>query len=67
MEYTFEVTGMTCGHCERAVIQAVQDIDSTAEIQVDRNLNKVVVRSSATSAAVMQAIAQEGYDVKQQN
>ena len=30
MQYTLQVEGMTCGHCERAVTQAVQQIDPAA-------------------------------------
>jgi len=27
MNQTFTVTGMTCGHCEKAVTRAIQDAD----------------------------------------
>ena len=64
MQYTFEVSGMTCGHCERAVIQAVQDIDSTAQVQVDRSIHQVIIHSDASEAALIQAISEEGYQVQ---
>jgi len=31
----FDVVGMTCGHCVRAVTEAVQHVDPTATVQVD--------------------------------
>ena len=33
---TFNVTGMTCGHCERAVINAINTREPTAVVRVDR-------------------------------
>jgi hypothetical protein len=37
---------MTCGHCERAVTQAVQQLDAQAKVAIDRAQGKVVVESS---------------------
>jgi len=31
----FKIRGMTCAHCERAVIQAIQALDPVARVQVD--------------------------------
>jgi copper chaperone len=36
MNQNFQVQGMTCGHCERAVTQAVQRVDPAAEVKIDR-------------------------------
>lgn len=64
MQHTFHVTGMTCGHCERAVQQAIQAIDADAQVSIDRTAQQVVVQSEqASRAALAQAIADEGYDV----
>lgn len=64
MQYTLEVTGMTCGHCERAVTQAVQGIDNTAQVQIDRAINQVIIHSSASEADLVRVIAEEGYQVQ---
>jgi len=64
MEYIFSVTGMTCGHCERAVQQALQAVDAQAQVHIDRPANRVVVQSgSASREALAAAIAEEGYSV----
>ncbi len=63
MNQTFNVQGMTCGHCERAVTQAVKHIDPQAEVTIDRSSGKVEVQSNADHAALAQAIADEGYTV----
>jgi copper chaperone len=61
MEHTFEVQGMTCGHCEMAVKKAVMRLDPQAHIEIDRNHNKVVVQSEQAREALAHAIAEEGY------
>lgn len=63
MKQTFSVTGMTCGHCERAVNQAVKNLDPTAEIKIDRAANLVEVESNVAREALAAAIAGEGYNV----
>ena len=63
MKYTFQVQGMTCGHCERAVVHAVREIDADAIIQVDLPTGQVVVESEKSRDAVAAAIAEEGYTV----
>jgi copper chaperone len=62
--HDFQVQGMTCGHCERAVTQAVQGVDPDASVRIDRASGSVhVERSSADRAALAAAIAEEGYAV----
>ena len=63
MEHIFTVTGMTCGHCERAVTQAVQQVDPNAQVRIDRASGKVDVDSTAPREALAAAIAEEGYTV----
>ena len=64
MQHTFNVQGMTCGHCERAVTNAVQQVDSQATVQIDRPQGKVVVDSAQPANAIAAAIAAEGYQVQ---
>lgn len=63
MNQTFNVQGMTCGHCERAVTQAVQSVDPQAQVKIDRPAGKVEVESSQSREAIARAIAEEGYEV----
>lgn len=65
MQHTFEVHGMTCGHCEKAVTQAVQALDAQATVQIDRARNQVHVSSAHTLdvPAITAAIREEGYEV----
>ena len=63
MQYQFEVQGMTCGHCERAVTSAIQQLDPQAQVRIDRTQNRVDVDSSQPREALAAAIAEEGYQV----
>jgi copper chaperone len=63
MDQVFTVTGMTCGHCERAVKQALQRLDPQAQVDVDRQAQRVQVNSELARQALAQAIADEGYGV----
>lgn len=63
MQHVFTVQGMTCGHCERAVTQAVQGVDDQAQVRIDRAAQRVEVESGASREALGAAIAEEGYKV----
>ena len=64
MNQNFQVQGMSCGHCERAVTQAVQRVDPAAQIKIDRPAGKVEVQTSQPREAIAKAIAEEGYAVQ---
>ena len=63
MQDTLQVEGMTCGHCERAVTQAVQQVDPDAQVRIDRASGKVEIESTQPREALAAAIAEEGYTV----
>ena len=63
MQHTLQVQGMTCGHCERSVTRAVQQVDPAAQVRIDRAQNQVVVQSEAPREQLARAIAEEGYAV----
>ena len=63
MNQTFNVQGMTCGHCEKAVTQAVRSVDPQAKVVIDRPAGKVEVQTSGSRDAIARAIAEEGYEV----
>ena len=63
MNQIFNVEGMTCGHCEKAVTKALLALDPQAKIVIDRSVNKVEVDSNQTRDALQQAIVDEGYRV----
>lgn len=63
MNQFFNVQGMTCGHCEKAIIKALIAFDPQAKIVIDRTLNKVEVDSTQAREFLQRVIAKEGYRV----
>ena len=63
MNHLFTVTGMTCGHCEKAVTAAIVRLDPQALVEIERSANKVQVQSEQSHEALAQVIVEEGYVV----
>ena len=63
MNQTFQVQGMSCGHCVGAVTQAMKSVDPAAEVKVDLPTGRVEVQSDSDRAALAHAIEEEGYQV----
>jgi len=63
MQYQSDVKGMTCGHCERAVVHAVREVDTDAVVKVDLSTGRVDVESEKSRDAIANAIREEGYEV----
>jgi copper chaperone len=59
----FTVTGMTCGHCVRAVTGAITNRDAQASVRIDLATGRVEVDSDMPRADLATAIAEEGYEV----
>ncbi len=63
-EKTYRVEGMTCGHCERAVKEEVEELQGVESAEADRATGTLVVRGPAIDdAAVSAAVAEAGYRV----
>lgn len=60
----FQVQGMSCQHCVRAVTQAVQDVDPEADVRIDLPTGRVEVQSAETADALQSAIREAGYTVQ---
>jgi copper chaperone len=61
---TLKVDGMTCGHCERAVTEAIHAVDPGAAVQVDRPGGIVSTDSQAEPQRLAAAIQAEGYEAR---
>ena len=59
---TYEVTGMTCGHCVQAVTTEIENIDGVHSVQVDLETGKVDVEGeNFTDEQVAAAVDEAGY------
>ncbi|MCF5736689.1 heavy-metal-associated domain-containing protein [Pseudomonas syringae] len=60
----FNVQGMTCGHCVRAVTEAIKNDDPTADVQVELASKQVKVQSSLSPERIVSLISEEGYQAQ---
>lgn len=60
----FQVQGMSCGHCVRAITQALQAADAEAVVEVDLAAGEVRVASTLSPEQISAVIADEGYEVR---
>jgi copper chaperone len=58
---TFQIPNMTCGHCARAVTEAVQAADPAATVEVDLPTHQVQVQTTAAREAVVAQLKEAGY------
>ena len=59
----FQVTGMTCGHCEMSVREEVEKVAGVESIDVSAQTGRLVVTSAAPvdADAVIAAVDEAGY------
>lgn len=68
MKKSLLVEGMSCGHCEKAVKEAVGEIEGVERVQVDLTSKKVDVEGeNLKDDIIKQAIEKAGYDVVEIN
>ena len=58
---TFQIPNMTCGHCVKAVTQAVHAVDPAATVQTDLATHEVKVETTASRESVVAQLAEAGY------
>jgi copper chaperone CopZ len=60
---TFNVTGMTCGHCKSAVTTEVLQVPGVRAVDVDLDSGTLTVRGDAEDDAIRKAVDEAGYAV----
>lgn len=58
---TLTVEGMSCGHCEQAVEEALREVSGVTAATADRDANQVTVDGDADVSALLQAVEEAGY------
>lgn len=58
---TYSIPDMSCGHCKAAVEKAVKALDAGAALDFDMTARRVSVQTSAPEAALLAALAAEGF------
>jgi copper chaperone CopZ len=64
-EFTYAVTGMTCGHCASHVTEEISKIDGVRHVDVDVASGRVVVTSTlpVSDEDVLAAVTEAGYQL----
>lgn len=55
------VSGMTCGHCEKAVQSALKSVPGVQDVCVDLKGGTATVQGDADLHALIAAVTEEGY------
>ena len=56
-----KITGMTCGHCVRSVTGALKGVRGVKTAEVDLKTGSARVEGTPDPAALIAAVAEEGY------
>lgn len=56
------VTGMSCGGCESAVVEALEGVDGVRSASADSEANAATVEGDAEPGALVAAVENAGYD-----
>ncbi|MCA1220271.1 heavy-metal-associated domain-containing protein [Streptomyces sp. 8L] len=61
----YQVTGMSCGHCEGAVADEISGIDGVVTVQAVADTGRVTVTSASPldETAVRAAVDEAGYEL----
>lgn len=59
----FQVSGMTCGHCEMSIREEVAEVSGVDSIEVSHQTGKLVVSGNdfVEESAVIRAVEEAGY------
>jgi len=60
---TYQVQGMTCGHCVSSVKAAVGALPGVIGVEVNLQAGSMTTTGTATTQAVSQAVADAGYAI----
>lgn len=61
--YEFEVKGMSCSHCAKAIKTALLELEPDAVIDIDVAAGKVRITTEVPADTVKESIVEAGYEV----
>lgn len=62
MSTTLTVEGMSCGHCERTVEEAIEALAGVQKAEADRDAKQVSVDGDISTGQLIAAVEDAGYD-----
>lgn len=64
MTTTITVEGMSCGHCEQTVEEALHGVSDVTDVAVDRENEQASVDGDADPTALVEAVEDAGYTAR---
>ncbi|EMA04590.1 heavy-metal-associated protein [Haloarcula vallismortis ATCC 29715] len=64
MSTTLAVGGMSCGHCEQAVEEAIEALAGVQDAEADRDAEQVAVDGDISIEQLVTAVEDAGYEPK---
>lgn len=61
---TITVEGMSCGHCEQTVEEALREISGVTDASADHETGQASIDGDADVTALVQAVEDAGYTAK---
>ncbi|MBX0305783.1 heavy-metal-associated domain-containing protein [Haloarcula sp. S1CR25-12] len=61
MSTTITVEGMTCGHCEQTVEDALADVSGVTGATADRDAEQATVEGDTEVSSLVEAVEDAGY------
>lgn len=58
---TLQIPTISCGHCARAITEAVQELDPAARVAVDIDRKQATIDTNAATSDVLARLAEEGF------
>ncbi len=58
---TLSVPDMSCGHCVKAITEAVREVDTAATVSTDLATRTVRIETLAESAKILKSLDDAGY------
>jgi len=62
MSTTIAVAGMSCGHCEQTVENALREVPGVTDASADRESERATVEGRADTDALIRAVEDAGYE-----
>lgn len=64
MTTTITVEGMSCGHCEQSVEEALRGVDGVTDVSADNEASQATVEGEADASALVRAVEDAGYSAQ---
>lgn len=62
MTQKLTVKGMTCGHCEQTVEEALEEVEGVSSAKADREAETVTVEGDTDADTLVDAVSEAGYE-----